>query len=84
MAFSYTVTKKIGISRTKSFVWGTFTNGANDSGGAVSTGLKACDVWIPVISSHTGGTGIKTSISGGTVTIVTDDDVDGTWFAIGT
>ena len=84
MAFAYAVTSREWISRRKRICWGTFTNGASDSGGAIVTGMKTCDVFIPSVNSHVGATNIKHTISGGTVTIVADEGVDGTWLAVGT
>ena len=84
MAFSYAVTKKVRIERTKSMTWGTFTNAETDSGGDIATGLKTVDFITFSINSHVGGTDVKHTISGGTVTIVTPNGIDGTWFGIGT
>ena len=83
MAFAYTVTKRIRPERAYKMAWGTFTNGTNDSGGAIVTGFKSCNFFIASINSHLSAAEVKHTISGGTVTIVTGDDIDGTWFAIG-
>lgn len=83
MAFSYAVTKRIRLDRTKSIAWGTFTNAATDSGGDVVTGFKTVDFIVFSTNSHVGSTLMKHTISGGTVTIVCPDGVDGTWLALG-
>lgn len=83
MAFAYAVTKKLNISRSKAMAWGTFTNGSGDVGGDITTGFKTCDFFVPSINSHVDSTDIKHTISGGTVTLVCPDNVDGTWLAIG-
>jgi 7-keto-8-aminopelargonate synthetase-like enzyme len=84
MAFAYTVTSREWISRRKRIVWGTFTNAIADTGGAIVTGMKTVDFFIPSINSHVNDTCIKHTVSGGTVTIDCDYDCDGTWLALGT
>lgn len=84
MAFAYAVTSREWVSRRKKICWGTFTNGAADTGGDIVTGLNTCDHISFTVNSHVGSTVIKHTISGGTVTIVADNDVDGTWMALGT
>jgi hypothetical protein len=92
MSFAYAVTS-LTIAGNKRLVFGTFTNAANDVGGAIVTGLSSIDWFAPIITSHSGSTGIKVTISGGTATLVvpdtiipqvaTLDGVDGMWIAIG-
>ncbi|MFH1231043.1 MAG: hypothetical protein V1709_06045 [Planctomycetota bacterium] len=92
MAFAYAVSSQT-IAGNKRLVFGTFTNAANDTGGAIVTGLSTIDWFCPIFTSHSGSTGVKCTISGGTVTIVvpdtiipqaaTSDGVDGNWIAIG-
>jgi hypothetical protein len=84
MSFAYTVAGREWVSRRKRMTWGTFTNGATDTGGAIVTGMKIADHVTFSINSHVGATMPKATISGGTVTIVTDDGVSGTWRASGT
>lgn len=83
MAFAYTVEKKINVERTWALAWGTFTNGATDAGGDIVTGFSALGFFVPSINSHVGTESVKHTISGGTVTIVTSEGADGTWFAVG-
>ncbi len=85
MAFSSSTTTApcptvIGNQR---YIFGTFTNGEADSGGAITTGLSvitACGIFF---TSHTGLTEPKFTVSGGTITIVTPNGADGNWWAIG-
>lgn len=84
MAFAYAVTSREWISRRKRICWGTFTNTDSDTGGAIVTGMKTVDFFVPSPNSHVGSTVIKHTVSGGTVTLVIDNGVDGTWLAVGT
>lgn len=63
--------------------FGTFTNTDTDSGGAITTGLKALDAYGSEVTSHTDASKPKNTVSGGTLTLVTDNGVDGLWWAIG-
>lgn len=83
MAFAYTVTAKVNISRSKKITWGTFTNGTNDVGGAITTGLTYIDFFSAGITSHVDSGDVKATTSGGTATLITGNDIDGTWMAIG-
>ena len=87
MAFAYT---KDGytIIGNKRLVWGTYTNGSGDTGGDIDTSLSRVEM---INLQHT-GTAVSTGapainetlpMSSGVVTIVTDDNSDGIWFAIG-
>lgn len=85
MAFSTTTTTAPGpaVVGPYKLITGTFTNATGDVGGAISTGLNAivaCDVFI---TSHIGSQNPKFTVSGGTITIVTEDGADGNWWAIG-
>ena len=92
MSFAYAVSSGT-IAGNKRLVFGTFTNSAGDTGGAITTGLDSVDWFAPIVTSHSGATGTKHTISGGTVTIVVPSDalvpsaaadgVDGLWIAIG-
>ena len=84
MAFAYAVTSRCWLDRKKRLCWGTFTNGATDTGGAIVTGMKTVDFFTAQPDSHVDSTMIKHTISGGTVTIVASDGVDGRWMALGT
>lgn len=85
MAFAYTVDTNRGstVIGNRRFIVGTFTNGEADSGGAIVTGLSKVDAFDVLVTSHVGSTNAKRTVSGGTVTIVTPNGVDGTWWAIG-
>ena len=87
MAFASAIT---GYSKSgdKRVVYGTYTNGSGDTGGDVNTGLTVCEF---ITFTHK-GTAVSASpvtlnetlpCSGSTVTIVTDDGVDGYWKAEG-
>lgn len=81
-AFASTVVKSTiaGEFRKK---YGTFTNSTEDTGGGISTGLKkiyACGVFL---TSAVGSNMPKFAISGGTITIVTEENADGNWWAEG-
>jgi len=90
MTFSYSrnTRKKIDLFGTTYATWGTFTNGATDSGGDIDTGLGYV---YSVFLQHKGGTAVATAPvvnetlpkSGGTVTIVTAAGADGFWLALG-
>lgn len=62
---------------------GTFTQSSGDVGGTIDTGLKSIAFAGVSCSSHIGTENAKVSWSGGTLTIVTDDNVSGYWWAIG-
>lgn len=86
MAFSYTLDGRT-IFGNKWVAWGTFTNGASDTGGDIDTGLAVVEA---MFLQETGNAVASASacnetfpVSGGVVTIVTDAGVDGLWFAIG-
>ena len=66
-------------------VWGTFTNGAGDSGGNIETGFAAIlDVSItPTSHFNTAYPKFTWTASDGTVAIVTEDNMDANWMAWG-
>lgn len=86
MAFAYTVdrTENFGSLTVK---MGTFTNGAGDSGGNITTGLKQ----VVSMTLQSKGTAVvatapvinETFPISGAVTIVTALDEDGYWVAYG-
>jgi len=85
MAFASSTTTQPGpaVIGSLRLIFGTFTNAAGDVGGAISTGfgvIVACGVFY---TSHVGSQSPKYTVSGGTITIVTEDGVDGNWWAIG-
>ena len=87
MAFAYAITKK-GVIGDMQYVIGTFTNAGGDTGGDIVTGLKRVEA---VQLQHTGAAVAANApsvnetlpLDGGDVTIVTDDDADGTFFITG-
>ena len=83
MAFSYTVdadarSTKGGLA----CVSGTFVNTAGSTGGAILTGLTLVKKFGAIGSSAASAIQ-RSTISGGSVTIVTTADVDGDWDAEG-
>lgn len=87
MAFASTITER-SIFGNKAFSWGTFTNASGDTGGDIDTGLTTCEA----IFLQAGGSSVIATaatvnetlpVAGSAVTIVTDDNEDGTWFAFG-
>lgn len=72
----------------KRIKWGTYTNGSGDTGGNINTGLQSCEA----IFLQPGGSSVIATapvvnetlpVAGSAVTVVTADDEDGTWLAIG-
>ena len=87
MAFSYTVIDRT-VFGDKRIVCGTFTNAGGDTGGDIVTGLNSIDFFSiqETGSAVTTGRSVVNEtfpLSSGTVTIVSDDNADGLWFAIG-
>lgn len=88
MAFSSTIDGKAPLG-DKVLAWGTYTNGTTgDTGGNINTGLKTC---VNMKLQPKGSSVIATAsvvnetfpLAGNAVTIVTSDDEDGYWEAIG-
>lgn len=87
MAFSYTK-DGIDIWGTHKVSWGTFTNGAADTGGEIKTGLsKVKGIKFTVKGTTSAATYPEVNetfpLAGGSVTIVTEANQDGYWFAWG-
>jgi TPP-dependent indolepyruvate ferredoxin oxidoreductase alpha subunit len=82
MSFAYAVTDRT-VYGNHRVVSGTFTNAEADSGGAISTGLDYVAGFSCVPTSHVASTMPKVTASAGTITIVTDNGVDGNWIAFG-
>ena len=84
MAFAYSKTEVSNATGRLKQVIASFTNGAADTGGAIVTGLTKV---LHVSITHTGTTVATNapvySLSGGTVTIKTDADADGTVIVFG-
>ena len=87
MAFESEVTIR-SVMGNKRVHFGTYTNGSGDTGGDINTGLRSCEF----LSLQPGGSSaIATApvvnetlpVAGSAVTVVTADDEDGNWMAIG-
>jgi len=87
VTFTYTVETKDGL-RTywgqNEVSFGTWTNESGDTGGDIDTKLSSVVVvhLTPYKTAVASNEAAVTSISGGTVSIITDDNVDGYWVAI--
>ena len=87
MAFSSTILGRT-VFGNKVVTWGTFTNGASDTGGDIDTGLKVCEF---IVLQHKGSSVVSDvpvvnetlPCDGSAVTIVTAAGEDGYWFAFG-
>lgn len=87
MAFAFEIQDQT-VFGNKRIVFGTYTNGGGDTGGDIETGLTVCEsIQLTQTGSAvtTGAPVVNETlpVSGGDVTIVTDDGADGTFFAIG-
>ncbi len=81
MAFSFAISGRENLGSVN-MLWGTFTQGSTDSGGDITTGMSGV-MAFGAIPTNVDSFQPKYSASGGTVTLVTGNDVDGNWFAIG-
>ncbi len=87
MAFASTIADK-GVMGDKKYARGTYTNGAEDSGGNIDTGLSVCEI---LILQPTGTAVIATApvvnetlpVAGNAITVVTAVGEDGIWLAFG-
>ena len=87
-AFTSAVTAK-GVFGSRKYRSGTFASSGGATGGDIATGLRV----VEFIKVQGGGTTVLTNASvvnetlplkgSGDVTIVTDADVTGVWFAVG-
>lgn len=82
MAFAYAISSAT-VQGNKRVKYGTFTNGDADSGGDITTGLNKIDEFEATITSHVGSNQPRATISGGTVTLATENGTDGIWKATG-
>ena len=85
MAFTSAV-DFINVSGGRRIATGTWTNASGDTGGTLKTGLKFINTFVWSATSHVGGEVVKVTKNDGTpgnVTIVTSDNVDGDWIAMG-
>lgn len=64
-------------------VFGTYTNAAGSTGGAIVTGLNEIFYFNSNCMTSQSGTVNKAAISGGTVTLTNVSNEDGQWMAIG-
>lgn len=87
MAFVSAITQR-GVMGNKKYAMGTFTNASGDTGGNIETGLTVCEF----MSLQSTGTAVIANApvineafpaAGNAVTIVTTDNEDGIWFALG-
>lgn len=67
---------------------GTYTNGSGETGGDINTGLTSCEaIFLQPIGSSVIATAPVVNetlpVAGSAVTVVTADDEDGWWMAIG-
>lgn len=80
MAFDYTEDESWYSSNLR-WVRGTFTNGAGDTGGAITTSLANCLIFDGQL---TAGTGIMNMThASGVITVETAAGEDGIWWAAG-
>lgn len=87
MAFASAITDKT-VFGNKRVHYGTYTNGGADTGGNIDTGLEVCEgLILAPTGSAVGANASKVNetfpVAGSAVTIVTDADEDGQWFAWG-
>ncbi len=85
MALTSAVTFKT-IFGNKRVHWGTFTEGSSGTSGNVDTGLRKCEVFLPVAKN---GTAQEISFNedlpadGSAITIGYESGAEGYWLAIG-
>jgi hypothetical protein len=87
MSFASAVTSKT-VFGNKRVNFGTFTNGASDTGGDINTGLRSCEeIFLQHVSSAVVASAPSVNetlpVAGSAVTIVTTAGADGRWMAIG-
>jgi hypothetical protein len=86
MAFSSAISHKT-VFGNKRVNFGTFTNGASDTGGDINTGLRSCEAMFLQAGGNTADKAAALNetlpVAGSAVTIVTAAGVDGSWMAVG-
>jgi hypothetical protein len=87
MAFASTIVGET-VFGNKRVHTGTFTNAGGDSGGNINTGLNLCEfislqVNSAAVVANVAVTNETFPVAGAAVTIVTNADDDGTWWAYG-
>lgn len=88
MAFASAITQRPVSVGNKRLSYGTYTNASGDTGGDIDTGLRSCEF---ILLQPGGSAVIATApvvnetlpVAGSAVTVVTADDEDGQWFAVG-
>ena len=87
MAFAYTVEKQTTFG-DRNVSYGTFTSTSGSTGGDIVTSLKRVDnislqITGAAVEANAPSVNETLPLASGSVTIVTDADAAGTWFAIG-
>ena len=90
MAFASTIDNNgvpIAIG-TKFMTTGTYSNGSGDTGGNIDTGLKVCEAIFlqpkgAAVVANNPVVNETLPVAGSAITVVTTDNEDGTWMAIG-
>lgn len=88
MAFASAITQRPYAVGNKRWSFGTYTNGSGDTGGNINTGLRMCE---NIKLTPKGSSVIATAsvvnedlpVAGNAVTVVTADNEDGYWEAVG-
>jgi len=83
MTFSYAVSKRIPLGGGKFLAMGTYTNESGDTGGAIISGFSSVTAMDSSCGVSQSTTVNKMTASGGTITLTTVDNEDGTWWALG-
>jgi hypothetical protein len=88
MAFASAITQRPMAVGNKRWSFGTYTNGQGDTGGNINTGLRSCEfISLQPNSSSVIATAPVVNetlpVDGTAVTVVTADDEDGYWMAVG-
>lgn len=87
MTMSSAITSKT-VFGNKRIHFGTFTNGASDTGGDIDTGLRSCEeIFLQVTGTAVAADACAVNetlpVAGSAVTIVTTANADGRFMAIG-
>ena len=86
MAFTDAKTKS-SIFGDKAVAWGTYVNDGGSTGGDIDTGLHMCEALFLIKNGAAVGNSQAVNetfpVAGSAVTIVTDANESGYWFAIG-
>lgn len=82
MAFSYAITGRENVGSI-TMLYGTYTNTDTDSGGTITTGFGTVMSFSTIPTGQVDAVAPKYSESGGVITVVTGNGVDGNWVAMG-